>query len=196
MYGYESWTIKKAKCQRIDVFELWCWRRLLRVPWTARRSSQSNLKEINPEYSLEGLMLKLKLWYFGHLMQRADSLGKDPDARKVWRQEKGMTEDEMGRRYHWLNGHEFEQVPGDGDGQGSLACCSLLCCRVEHNRAAEQQQLPYVQEQIKPKASRWPLTREDMGMANKQKTFSTSFISREVKTVMRCYSTATKMAEI
>ena len=123
-------------------------------------------------------------------------IGKDPDARKVWRQEKGMTEDEMGRRYHWLNGHEFEQVPGDGDGQGSLACCSLLCCRVEHNRAAEQQQLPYVQEQIKPKASRWPLTREDMGMANKQKTFSTSFISREVKTVMRCYSTATKMAEI
>ena len=68
MYGYESWTIKKAECQRIDVFVLWCWRRLLRVPWTARRSNQSILKEIMPEYSLEGLMLKLKLQYFGHLM--------------------------------------------------------------------------------------------------------------------------------
>ena len=74
MYGYESWTIKKAECQRIDAFELWCWRRLLRVPWRARRSNQSILKEINPEYSLEGLMLKLKLQYFGHLMRRTESL--------------------------------------------------------------------------------------------------------------------------
>ena len=76
MYGYESWTIKKAECQRIDAFELWCWRRLLGVPWTARRSNQSILKEISPEYSLEGLMLKLKLQYFGHLMQRTDSFEK------------------------------------------------------------------------------------------------------------------------
>ena len=76
MYGCESWTIKKAECQRIDAFELWYWRRLLRVPWTARRSNQSNLKEISPEYSLEGLMLKLKLQYFGHLMERTDSLEK------------------------------------------------------------------------------------------------------------------------
>ena len=76
MYGCESWTIKKAEHQRIDAFELWCWRRLLRVPWTARRSNQSILKEISPEYSLEGLMLKLKLQYFGHLMQRADSFEK------------------------------------------------------------------------------------------------------------------------
>ena len=74
MYGCESWTIKKAECQRIDAFELWCWRRLLRVPWTARRCNQSILKEIRPEYSLEGLMLKLKLQYFGHLIQRANSL--------------------------------------------------------------------------------------------------------------------------
>ena len=73
MYGCESWTIKKAQCQRIDAFELWCWRRFLRVPWTARRSNQSILKEISPGCSLEGLMLKLKLQYFGHLMQRADS---------------------------------------------------------------------------------------------------------------------------
>ena len=76
MYGCESWTIKKAECRRIDAFELWCWRRLLRVPWTARRSNQSILKEISPEYSLEGLMLKLKLQYSGHLMRRADSFEK------------------------------------------------------------------------------------------------------------------------
>ena len=76
MYGCETWTIKKAECQRIDAFELWCWRRLLRVPWTARRSNQSILKEINPEHSLEGLMLKLKLHSFGHLMQRTDSFEK------------------------------------------------------------------------------------------------------------------------
>ena len=74
MYRYKSWTVKKAECQRTDAFELWCWRRLLRVPWTAKRSNQSILKEIHPEYSLEGLMLKLQLHYFGHLMQRADSL--------------------------------------------------------------------------------------------------------------------------
>ena len=76
MYGCESWTVKKAECRRIDSFELWCWRRLLRVPWTARRSNQTILKEMSPEYSLEGLMLKLKLQYFGHLMQRTDSLEK------------------------------------------------------------------------------------------------------------------------
>ena len=83
MYGYESWTIKKAKCRRIDAFELWCWRRLLRVPWTARRSSQSILKEISPEYSLEELMLKLKLQYFGHLMPRTDSFEKTLMLRKI-----------------------------------------------------------------------------------------------------------------
>ena len=76
MYGYDSWTVKKAECRRTDAFELWCWRRLLRVPWTARRSNQSILKEISPEYSLEGLTLKLKLQYFGHLMQRTDALAK------------------------------------------------------------------------------------------------------------------------
>ena len=76
MYGCESWTIKKAECRRIDTFELWCWRRLLRVPWTARRSNQSILKKISPEHSLEGLMLKLKFQYFGHLMRRADSFEK------------------------------------------------------------------------------------------------------------------------
>ena len=123
MYGCESWTIKKAEHWRIDTLKLWCWRRLLRVFWTERKSNQSILKEINPEYSLEGPMLKLKLQYFGHLMQRAD-IRKDPDAGKDWRQEeKGMTEDKMVGWHHWLNGHEFEQAPGVGKGQGSLACC-------------------------------------------------------------------------
>ena len=108
MYGCESWTVKKAECQRIDAFELWCWRRFLRVPWTARRSNQSILKEISPEYSLEGLMLKLKLQYFGRLMQRVDSLEKT-DAGRDWEQkEKGTTEDEMAGWHHRLDGHEFE----------------------------------------------------------------------------------------
>ena len=105
MYGCESWTIKKAEHWRIDAFELWCWRRLLRVSWSARRFNQSILKEISPEYSLEGLMLKLKLHYFGHLMWRAE----DSDAGKDWRQEKkGTTEDEMVGWPHWFNGHECE----------------------------------------------------------------------------------------
>ena len=109
MYGCEIWTIKKAECQRVDAFELWCWRRLLRVPWTARRSNQSILKEISPEHSLEGLMLKLKLWYYGHLMWRTEAFEKDPDAGKDWRQEeKGTTEDEIVGWHHQLNGHEFE----------------------------------------------------------------------------------------
>ena len=100
MYGCGSWTVKKAECRIIDSFELWCWRRLLRVPWTARRSIQSILKEISPGISLEGMMLKLKLQYFGHLMQRVDS-GKDSDAGRDWGQEeKGMTEDEMAGWHH------------------------------------------------------------------------------------------------
>ena len=108
MYGCESWTIKKAECQRIDTFELWCWRKFLRVPWTARRSNQSILKEINPECSLEGLMLKLKLQYFGHLMWRADYISKDPDAGQDWGQEeKGTTEDEMAGWHHRLDGYGF-----------------------------------------------------------------------------------------
>ena len=97
-YGCESWTVKKAECQRIDTFELWCWRRLLRVPWTARRSNQSILKEISPGYSLEGLMLKLKLQYFGHLMQRTDSLEKILMLGKI---EGGRRRDQQ--RMRWLD---------------------------------------------------------------------------------------------
>ena len=118
---------EKAEHRRIDAFELGCWRRLLRAPWTARRSNQSILKEISPEYSLKGLMLKLKLQYFANLMWNLFQwlLGKDLDARKDWRQEeKGTTEGEMVGRHHWLNGYEFEQTLGDGEGQRSLARCS------------------------------------------------------------------------
>ena len=98
MYGCESWTTKKAEHRRIDVFELWCWRRLLRVPWTAKRSNQSILKEISPEYSLEGLMLKRKLQYFGHLMQRSDSLEKTPMLGKIEGRRRGQ------QRMRWLDG--------------------------------------------------------------------------------------------
>ena len=99
MYGCESWTVKKAECQRIDAFELWCWKRLLRVPWTERRSNQLNLKEISPEYSLEELMLKLKFQYFGHLMQRTYSLGKTVILRKTeGRRRRGR------QRMRWLDG--------------------------------------------------------------------------------------------
>ena len=117
--------MKKAERWRIDAFELWCWRRLLRVAWTARRSNQSILKEISPEYSLEGLVLKLKLQYFGPPDVKNWLLGKDPDAGKDWGQEeKGTTEDETVGWHHRLDGPEFEQTPGVGDGQGSLVYCS------------------------------------------------------------------------
>ena len=118
MYGCESWTIKKAECRRIDAFKLWCWRRLLRVPWTARRSNHSILKEINrifigrTDVEAETPILwppDVKTWL----------TGKDPDAG----QEKGTTEDEMVRLHHWLNGHGFGWTPGIGDGQGGLVCC-------------------------------------------------------------------------
>ena len=100
MYGYESWTVKKAECRRIDAFELWCWKRLLKVPWSARRSNQSILKEISPGYSLEGMMLKLKLQYFGHLIQRVDSLEKTDVGRDWGQEKKGTTEDEMVAWHH------------------------------------------------------------------------------------------------
>ena len=124
MYGCESWTVKKAECWRIDAFELWCWRRLLRDPWTARRSNQSILKEISPGCSLEGMMLKLNLQYFGHLMWRVDSLEKTDAGRDSGQEEKGMTEDEMAGWHHWLDGREFGWTPGVGEGHGGLACCN------------------------------------------------------------------------
>ena len=137
MYGCESWTIKKAEYQRVDAFELWCWRRLLRVPWTAR-SNQSIPKEINPEYSLEGLMLKLKLQYFGHLMWRTDSL------EKTWcweRLKAGGEGDNTGWHgwmasltwwtWHWASS-------GSCLGQGSLACCTPWGCKEEDTQRATE----------------------------------------------------------
>ena len=112
MYGCDSWIIKKAECQRFDAFELWCWRKLLRVSWTARRSNQSILKEINPKYSLEGLMLKPKHQYFSHLMQRASSLEKTLMLGKI-----------DGRGWAGGMASPNQQIPGDSERQGSLACC-------------------------------------------------------------------------
>ena len=129
VYGCKSWTIKKAEGQRIDAFELWCWRRLLRVPWTARRSIQSILKEIGPWCSLEGLMLKLKLQYFGHLMQKADSLEKTLMLGKIeGRRRRGW------QRMRWLDGitDSMDMSLGDlrvGDGQGGLVCCGSCGCK-------------------------------------------------------------------
>ena len=108
MYRCESWTIKKAEHRRIDAFELWCWRRHLRVPWTARRSNQSILKETSPDCSLEGLMMKLKPQYFGHLMQSTDSLEKAQMLGKIEGGRRTATEDEMVGWHHCLDGHEFE----------------------------------------------------------------------------------------
>ena len=119
-----SWTIKKAEHQRIDAFELWCWRRLLRVPWTARRSNQAILKEISPDYSLEGLMLKLKLQYFGHLVWRTDSLEKTLMLGGIGgRRRRGRQRMRWLDVHHQLDGRECEWTPGVSDGQGGLACC-------------------------------------------------------------------------
>ena len=123
VYGSESWTIKKAECQRINAFELWCWRRLLRVPWTARISNQSILKEISPGCSLEGLMLKLKFQYFDHLMKRVDSFEKTLMLGGIeGRRRRGR------QRMRWLDGITDSTDMGLGglrDGQGGLACCDL-----------------------------------------------------------------------
>ena len=125
MDGCESWTIKTAEPWRTDALELWCWRWLLRVPWTARRSNQSILKEISPEYSLEGLMLRPKLQSLGHLMWRTDSFEKTLMLEKVegWRK-RGWQGVEIIGYHHRLDGHEFEQALGVGHGWESLMCCT------------------------------------------------------------------------
>ena len=126
MYGFESWTVKKAEHQRTDVFALWCWRRLLRVPWTARRSNQSILKEIGPGCSLEGIMVneaETPVLWPPHL--KSWLIGKDSDAGWDWGQDKNWTtEDEMAGWHHWIDGYEFEWTLGVGEGQGGLVCCN------------------------------------------------------------------------
>ena len=136
-YGCESWTIKKAEHRRIDAFELWCWRRLLRVLWTARRSNQSILKKISLACSLVELILKLKLQSFGHLMGRVDSFEKTLMLGKIEGRRRRGWQDEMVGWHHWLNGHVFGWTLGVGDGQGGLACCSSWVCKVGHDWATE-----------------------------------------------------------
>ena len=129
MYGCDIWTVKKAEHQRSDAFELWFWRRLLRVPWTERRSNQSIL-EINPGCSLEGMMLKLKSPVLWPPHAKSWLIEKDSDAGRDWGQkEKGTTEDEMAGWHHWLDGHEFGWTPGVSDGQGGLVCCNSWGCK-------------------------------------------------------------------
>ena len=142
MYGCESWTVKKAECWRTDAFELWCWRRLLRVSWTARRSNQSILREISPECSLEGLMLKAETPVLWPLDVKNWLIWKDPDVGKDGRRkEKGKTEDEMAGWHHWLNGHESEWTLGVGDGQGGLVCCNSW----GHNESDTTEQLNWTE---------------------------------------------------
>ena len=130
IYGCDSWTVNKTECRRIDAFELWYSRRLLRVPWTVRRSSQFILKEISPEYSLEGLMLKLKLQYFGHLMRRTDSCEKTLMLGKAeGRRRRGLQR--IVNWHHCINGQESDQTLGDSEIQGSLACCSSWGCKCQ-----------------------------------------------------------------
>ena len=139
MYGCESWTMKKAERWRIDAFELWCWRRLLRVPWTARRSNQSILKEISPGCSLEGLMLKLKLQYLAISCEELTHW-KRTDAGKDWGQEEnGVAEDETVGWHHQVNGHEFEQALRDSEGQSGMLQ-SMGLQRLRHLWAIEQPQ--------------------------------------------------------
>ena len=130
MYRCESWTRKKPEHERIDVFKWWCWRRLLRIPGKASRSNQSILKEINSKYSLEGLLLKLKLQYLGHLIWRAESLKKTLMLGKIeGRKIRGRQRMMIGW-HHWLHGHAFEQTLGDSKGKGTLACCCPWGCKV------------------------------------------------------------------
>ena len=156
-YECESWTIKKAEHQRIDAFEPWCWWRLLRVLWTARRSNKSVLKEISPEYPLEGL--KLKCWTWNAEAETTILwapnaknwlIVKDPDTRKDWRQEeKGITEGEIVGWHHWLDGHEPEEALGVGDGQGNLACCSPWGCK----ESDTTEQLNWTEKEDRPEGA-------------------------------------------
>ena len=151
MYRCESWTIKKTECQRIDAFELWYWRRLLRVPWTARRSNQSILKRNQSWVFIRRTDAKAETPILWPPDAKSWLTGKDPDAGKDWRRkEKQMTENEMVGSHHWRDGHEFEQALGIGDGQGSLACCSPWG-RKESDMAEQLNWTKLMQKNVLPK---------------------------------------------
>ena len=137
IYGWGGWTIKKVEHKRIDAFALWCWRRLLRVPWTVRRSNQSILKEVSPGCSLEGLMLKLKLQYFGHLMQRADSFEKSLMLGGIGGKRRRGRQRMMAGWHHWLDGRGFWWTPGVADEQGGPICCDSWGCKESDDWATE-----------------------------------------------------------
>ena len=167
MYGCESWTIKKPEHWRVNAFELWCWRRLLRVLWTARRSNQSILKEISSEYSLEGLMLNLNLWYFSQLMWRTDPLGKTLTLGKI-----EGTRRRGQQRMRWLDSitgsmHMSLSKLGVGDRQGALACCSPWGCKVsDTTERLNWNGLEIIKEpwrSMKVEKSKWKLTESFMG---------------------------------
>ena len=145
MYECESWTVKKAERRRIDAFGLWCWRRLLRIPWTARRSNQSILKEFNPGISLEGMTLKLKLQYFGHLIRRVDSLEKTLMLGGTGgRRRRGRRRMKMAGWHHWLDGRESEWTPGVGDGQGGL-CVAIHGVAKSRTRLSDRTELNWTE---------------------------------------------------
>ena len=169
MYRCEWGTIKKTEGWRTDAFQLWYWRRLLKVPWKARRSNQSISRFINPEYSLEGLMLKLKLQYFGHLMWTADSLKKTLMLGKIEGRRKEGKEDEIFGWHHWFNGHEFGQTLGDSGGQGGLAIA------VVHEVAKSQKQLGnWMTTTVHPLSHKiradWSFMRQSTQVRKKKKT--------------------------
>ena len=182
MYGCESWTVKKAEHWRTDAFELWCWRRLLRVPWTARRSNQSILKEISPGCSLEGLMVKLKLQYFGHLMRRVDSLEKTLMLGGIGgRRRRGC------QRMRWLDGiidlmHEFGWIPRVGDGQGGLACCNSWC-RKELDTTERLNWLTHIRKKR-------PIIKTlENKIKNHKPMENTDFIKEDIQTTIKIWKT-------
>ena len=160
MYGSESWTIKKEKYQRIDAFKLWSWKRLLKVPWTARKSNQSILRKINPEHSLKGLMLEAETRIFWSPDDNSWLIGKVPDAQKDWGQKKRVLENKMDGWHCQFDGHELGKTLGDGEGQKALACCSPWGRKESDatgrlNKNNSKMTLPFVERRIWERGQAW-----------------------------------------